>query len=444
MTDRRFWDAFVESYVAREGFWHVPKQAISPTTEKQLREKLRILRTFEGKLWQSNQRRYATILRKRGLSTTRQAPSAFARVQKAVFDILGFAWVGSDGRVTITPAGRKFLSGQPLEKMIRKQLCKYQLWNPAAVAKFKDFRILPHVFLIQVLLRFQTRGVSRDEYLLFVCRATAHEDLRAVVEMIRKYRKLGPHERENLRKKVEAKKAKKGRSPYRAALLDFGYAVGFLAYPAYLTKQDDRIRIASGLFQEAKKIVRTFEKSGTHINFRNEAEWFAFYGDPNKKNSVSTAFSYYRDISDVGSLVELLELPRARKLLGESVKRGAIRESIVEDYLEHQPDELESGLVRVDRQFPTTVGTIDLLARDRKGGYVVIELKRGRTSDRVFGQILRYMGWVKENLRAKKPVRGIIVAEKVDRGLKYAMKVAKNAQIGLKRYDFNIQFWDAS
>ena len=88
MTDRRFWDAFVESYVAREGFWHVPKQAISPTTEKQLREKLRILRTFEGKLWHSNQRRYATILRKRGLSTTRQAPSAFARVQKAVFDIL--------------------------------------------------------------------------------------------------------------------------------------------------------------------------------------------------------------------------------------------------------------------------------------------------------------------------------------------------------------------
>lgn len=111
----------------------------------------------EGKLWQSNQRRYATILRKRGLSTTRQAPSAFARVQKAVFDILGFAWVGSDGRATITPTGRKFLSGQPLEKMIRKQLCKYQLWNPAAVAKFKDFRILPHVFLIQVLLRFQTR-----------------------------------------------------------------------------------------------------------------------------------------------------------------------------------------------------------------------------------------------------------------------------------------------
>ena len=159
---------------------------------------------------------------------------------------------------------------------------------------------------------------------------------------------------------------------------------------------------------------------------------------------MRSAFSYYRDISDVGSLVELLEQPRVRKLLGEREKRGAIRESILEKYLEHQPDELESGLAKVDRQFPTAVGPIDLLAKDGKGAYVVIELKKGRTPDRVFGQILRYMGWVKENLKSKKPVRGIIVAEKVDKGLKYAMKVAKNAQIGLKRYEFNINFWDVT
>ena len=119
MTDRRFWDAFVESYVAREGFWHVPKQAITPETEDELRKKLRVLRAFEGKFWRANQRRYAEILRKKQLSRTKQAPGAFARVQKAVFDILGFAWVDADGQLRITDMGRKFLSGQNLDVLIR-------------------------------------------------------------------------------------------------------------------------------------------------------------------------------------------------------------------------------------------------------------------------------------------------------------------------------------
>ncbi len=255
MTDRRFWDAFIESYVAREGFWHVPKQAISPETEEELRRKLEVLRAFEGKPWRANQRRYAAILRKKGLSGTKQAPDPFARLQKAVFDVLGFAWVDGDGTVRLTDMGRRFLSGGKLEILIRKQLLKYQLWNPAAVTKFKDFQILPHIFLLQVLLRFQTKGISRDEYLLFVCRATAHDDLRNVVELIKKYRKLGPRQRESLRSRVEAKKAKKGRSPYRAAALEYNYDIDFFGFPTYVTKEKERLRIRPDHLREIKRIV---------------------------------------------------------------------------------------------------------------------------------------------------------------------------------------------
>jgi hypothetical protein len=54
---------------------------------------------------------------------------------------------------------------------------------------------------------------------------------------------------------------------------------------------------------------------------------------------------------------------------------------------------------------------------------VVIELKRGQTSDATVGQVLRYINWVKANLAAEKQdVRGIIVASDVDEALKYAAR----------------------
>jgi hypothetical protein len=63
---------------------------------------------------------------------------------------------------------------------------------------------------------------------------------------------------------------------------------------------------------------------------------------------------------------------------------------------------------------------IDILAVDRNGGYVVIELKVSRGYDRVVGQLLRYMDWVEHNLASGKPVRGVIVANSIADDLKLA------------------------
>jgi RecB family endonuclease NucS len=55
------------------------------------------------------------------------------------------------------------------------------------------------------------------------------------------------------------------------------------------------------------------------------------------------------------------------------------------------------------------------------GEYVVIELKKGRSADKVYGQCSRYMGWVRKNLAPKAAsVRGVIVARKIDDKLKAA------------------------
>ena len=103
--------------------------------------------------------------------------------------------------------------------------------------------------------------------------------------------------------------------------------------------------------------------------------------------------------------------------------------------LELFQDEESSG-----RQYPTPIGNIDLLAIDReKKEFVVIELKKGRSSDVVMGQILRYMGWVKEKLAKDFKVRGIIIVKEKDERLEYALKLMSNVSLFLYSVSFEIR-----
>ena len=66
----------------------------------------------------------------------------------------------------------------------------------------------------------------------------------------------------------------------------------------------------------------------------------------------------------------------------------------------------------VGQQYPTDTGPMDLLAvKKDKSELLVVELKRGKASDVVVGQVLRYMGFVKEDLaESHQAVRGAIIA----------------------------------
>ncbi len=73
------------------------------------------------------------------------------------------------------------------------------------------------------------------------------------------------------------------------------------------------------------------------------------------------------------------------------------------------------------QQYRTGVGPIDILAISKdESEYLVIEVKKGKTSDAVVGQILRYTSWVQENLAHKKKVTGVIVCLEKDDNLHYA------------------------
>ena len=94
----------------------------------------------------------------------------------------------------------------------------------------------------------------------------------------------------------------------------------------------------------------------------------------------------------------------------------------------------------IAQQYVTEVGKIDILAQEAKtGNFVVIELKKGRESDVVVGQILRYMGWVQENLcKNDQTVSGLIICKDVDPKLEYALKMVKNVDLKLYRVKFEL------
>lgn len=92
------------------------------------------------------------------------------------------------------------------------------------------------------------------------------------------------------------------------------------------------------------------------------------------------------------------------------------------------------------RQFPAGQWSIDFLAADKKdNSLVVIELKRGKTSDAAVGQLMRYMSWARENVaQPGQRVRGLIIAHDVDQALRYAVSGQRDIQVKTYKVDFRL------
>ena len=93
---------------------------------------------------------------------------------------------------------------------------------------------------------------------------------------------------------------------------------------------------------------------------------------------------------------------------------------------------------RVGVEYPTDTGRMDILAIRKDGKeLLVVELKRGRVSDVVVGQIQRYMGYVTEVLADKgQSVRGAIIGLEDDLNLRRALVVTRNIEF----YRYEIKF----
>ncbi len=79
--------------------------------------------------------------------------------------------------------------------------------------------------------------------------------------------------------------------------------------------------------------------------------------------------------------------------------------------LARRPEAVEPGLRLVRREWQTDIGPVDLMCRDREGGWVAVEVKRVGTIDAV-EQLARYLERVRRG-PGLAGCRGILVAERV-------------------------------
>jgi hypothetical protein len=102
---------------------------------------------------------------------------------------------------------------------------------------------------------------------------------------------------------------------------------------------------------------------------------------------------------------------------------------------------VESGLKPYEnsgRQFSIESGRIDILATDKEGNLVVLELKAGTGNDAVLTQVLSYMATLKKDIAGDKKVRGIIVAHDFSDRLIKAASLVENLK--LVKYKVNFSF----
>jgi restriction system protein len=80
------------------------------------------------------------------------------------------------------------------------------------------------------------------------------------------------------------------------------------------------------------------------------------------------------------------------------------------------------------QQYQTDTGPLDILAisKDKKR-LLVVELKKGRASDAVVGQTLRYMSFVQDELAEEgQTVLGVIIAHEDDQRIRRALTMTPN------------------
>lgn len=123
--------------------------------------------------------------------------------------------------------------------------------------------------------------------------------------------------------------------------------------------------------------------------------------------------------------------------LTEYVESSLSLERDLEDQIVSHLDALESGLTLVSRQVRSDVGILDLLAKDRDGQTVIIELKAGEAKDSSIGQVARYVGWYSE--KDGVAPRAILVASGFPQAVRWAAKAIPGLRLVTYRVQFNFE-----
>jgi RecB family endonuclease NucS len=158
-----------------------------------------------------------------------------------------------------------------------------------------------------------------------------------------------------------------------------------------------------------------------------------------KGHDALIALGYsYRGLSKKNSQIFVLgESPSVETEALDAVETSFGLERDLQAALRKNIDQLEPGLSITDggKEKQVASGRVDIIAKDKQGSAVVIELKAGTADRETVGQIIGYMGDLQPS---NKSVRGIIVAGDFTQAAVSALGTMPNLQ--LKKYGFKFTF----
>jgi len=386
------WRQFANRFGADYAYWYVPK-GLAVSTDS-LKPRLKVLKEFEGrKAWRDCQQDYVQRLNDEEISVAAaewdEGGAPLARMLKQVFVMLGLAWVDTNDRVEITPAGDKFLKDKDADGVLSDQMSRYQFTNPSVASNaHKAITLHPIPFLGEVLRSTDGQSINAAEYTLFVGRAKTFKDVDIVIEQIGRFRELPDALKALVVKTCDSFKLPGIRrsSIYNTIRLNRSYALKMFALSRLVEINDDGgLSIRKGALKAYRRYLADYGREGAYIEFANEKDWIAYFGDPDATPTIDTALQYYVNKGDVAAAIATKSLTaKSAKELAE-FQDMIVSEKAVEDYLENHLEvigtKIGSKLKLVGRQYSTTVGPIDLLAIDTKTSeYVIVELKKGRSA----------------------------------------------------------------
>lgn len=429
MALTQYWRRFVDDYGGHQAYWFFPKGRQVDTPE--FARIVRVFAEFDGKPWDP-----PAILKRLQQEQLSGGDLAVPRMIKRPIENMGLCVIDEHRGIFVTPLGRLYLDSGGDKAVLERHLWRYRIANPLN-PRTQGIDLFPHAFLIQVMLESDNH-VAHDEFVLFVSRARRPDEVDAVVDRIARWRRLRPERRQ------EIKAALPGL--YGTIEDNSTYAMGFHRCAPYVRLENRSGGSQAGLGLDPARTgwlrtkVGQQRAAGVRIDYGDKTDWAAAFGDTERQSTAEDAVDHYLDVSRPAKAVEAFKrLPPAARggLTVAEFERAAFLEKDLEDYLEKHLELIEPGLTpeRGGRQVRIGAWSLDLFARAPGGDLVVIELKKVRASDKVFGQICRYIGWITAHYaKPRQRVRGYIIATEMDEKLRYAARVAPRGVIRMKTF----------
>lgn len=186
---------------------------------------------------------------------------------------------------------------------------------------------------------------------------------------------------------------------------------------------------------------------GAELPHRRSVRWYSrtisrdemSEGLRNSSGSIGTVSTITQHAIEIEALISGSKIERLESVIDVDDNTSSFGlERILEEFLVENWENIDLGKrydiyeedgERIGQQYQTDdKGRIDILAisKDKKE-LLVVELKRGRVSDEVVGQIQRYMGFIQEVLAEEgQTVRGVIIGKENDIKFRRALSVARN------------------